>query len=49
MLPPVILSQMGKGADHASHYAIKHLQLTHESKKLAGFAEVGMQLEGVWG
>ena len=42
MLPPVILSLLGKTAEHAWHYAIKHLQLTHESKKLAGFAEVDM-------
>ena len=36
------LSQLGKGAEHARHHALKHLQLTHESRKLAGFAEVGL-------
>lgn len=44
MLPPVILSQLGKGAENAKFMALKHLKLTHESRKLAGFAEVGRSL-----
>jgi hypothetical protein len=40
MLPPVILSQLGKGAENARRMALRHLKHTHESSKLAGFAEV---------
>ncbi len=41
MLPPVILSQLGQGAATARAKMMEHLTLTHESRKLAGFAEVG--------
>ncbi len=40
MLGPVIMSQLGQGPEVAKHQALKHLNLTHESRKLAGFAEV---------
>jgi hypothetical protein len=40
MLPPVIMSQLGKGVEVAKQQAMKQLTMTHESKKLAGFTEV---------
>lgn len=40
MLPPVILSQMGKGVEVARQAALRHLSLTHESKKLQEYARI---------
>lgn len=39
MLPAVILANMDDGVAAAKARALKHLSLTHESRKLAGFAE----------
>jgi hypothetical protein len=42
MLPPVILSRLdGPGA--ATQRALQHLTTTHESRKLAGYAQVGRE------
>jgi hypothetical protein len=40
MLPPVILAAAPKGVTEAKKAALTHLTLTHESRKLAGYAEV---------
>ncbi|GAX85033.1 hypothetical protein CEUSTIGMA_g12453.t1 [Chlamydomonas eustigma] len=44
MLPPVIMSQLGKGVEVAKQQAMKQLTMTHESKKLAGFTELYIDL-----
>ncbi|PNH09558.1 hypothetical protein TSOC_003799 [Tetrabaena socialis] len=40
MLPPVILANLKEGAAAAKARALRHLGTTHESSKLAGYAEV---------
>ncbi|KAG1663735.1 hypothetical protein FOA52_006104 [Chlamydomonas sp. UWO 241] len=40
MLPPVILSQSGKGTEAARTACSRHLTLTHESSKLASYADL---------
>lgn len=40
MLPPVIMGLLEKGRDAARNAALTHLALTHESTKLAGYADV---------
>jgi len=40
MLPPVILSQCGRGVEAARDACIRHLSLTHESRKLASYANL---------
>lgn len=41
MLPPVVLSALRQGVDAAQAAAVEHLALTHESKALAQYAQVG--------
>lgn len=44
MLPPVILASLGDGVAGAKQRALSHLATTHDSRKLAGYAEV----RGMW-
>lgn len=41
MLPPVILGTLPQGVAAAKAAAVRHLALTHESRMLAQYAEVG--------